>query len=74
MSEPQHKRSLWLGVLFASLVVPITLIFMALISQARAPSPANLLIGMGGIFAMATPISFLATTLVGLPLFSCCAP
>ena len=67
MTEPQHKRSLWLGVLFASLVVPITLIFIALISQFRAPSSANLLIGIGGIFVIATPISFLATTLFGLP-------
>ncbi len=67
MREPQYKGSLWLGVLFASLVVPIALIFIALISQARAPSSANLLIGIGGIFVIATPISFLATTLLGLP-------
>ena len=67
MTEPQHKRSLWLGVLFASLVVPITLICIALISQSRAPSSANLLIGIGGIFVIATPVSFLATTLLGLP-------
>ncbi|WP_144897619.1 hypothetical protein [Luteimonas cucumeris] len=67
LPESQHKRSLWIGVLFASLVVPIILIFIALISQARAPSLNNLLIGIGGIFVIATPISFLATTLLGLP-------
>ena len=67
MTDLQHKRSLWIGVLFASLVVPITLIFNALISQARAPSSANLLIGIGGIFVIATPVSFLATTVLGLP-------
>ena len=68
MSDVQHKRSLWLGVLCATVAPPVLLVFVALLMQSRTPSAANLLIGIGGLFFIATPVSFLATMCFGLPL------
>ena len=68
MSDVQHKRSLWLGALCSTLAPPIVLLLVALLLQSRTLSLANLLKGMGGIFFMATPVSFLATLCLGLPL------
>jgi len=68
MSDVQHKRSLWLGALCSTLAPPVVLLLVALLLQSRAPSLDNLLKGIGGIFFIATPVSFLATLCLGLPL------
>jgi hypothetical protein len=68
MSDSQHKRPLWLGALCSILAPPVLLVLVALLSQSRMPSAARLLSGVGGLFYIATPVSFLATMCLGLPL------
>ena len=68
MNPVQHTRSLWLGALCATLAPPVSLVFMALSARPSVPSASNLLTGIGGVFFIATPVSFLAMMLLGLPL------
>lgn len=68
MSDIQHKRSLWMGALCSTLAPPVLFFLVALLLQPRVPSTARLLKGLGDLFAIAIPVSLLATICLGLPL------
>lgn len=67
-SERQHDRSLWRGVLFATLATPLAFIVLPLLMAPRIASFGRLLQGIGFIVVVATPIALLAATLLGLPI------
>lgn len=66
-NERQHGRSLWRGVLFATLTTPLAFIMLPLLMTPRIASFDRLLQGIVFIAAVTTPIALLATTLLGLP-------
>jgi len=67
MDESQHGRSLWRGVLFATLASPVALLLFVLLMTPRIASADRLLQGIFVIMVVTMPIAFLATTLLGLP-------
>jgi hypothetical protein len=67
MTDPQHKRPIWLGVLLASLAPAIVLLSAMFFSRTGNPSLADMIRTGGTIFLFTLPVALVVMLTLGLP-------